>query len=96
MTPADRLAARSEPLAEPCVIWMGATTKDGYGSLRVDGRVRYAHRVAFEAHHERPVRGGHDVHHVCRNRRCVEPRHLEEIPHGEHVAEHNRERGRAA
>lgn len=96
MTPADRLAARSEALAEPCVIWQGARNADGYGVLRDGERVVYAHRMAFEGHHGRPAAEGHDVHHVCRNRLCIEPAHLEEIRHGEHVAEHNRERTRAA
>jgi len=60
------------PDAFGCVVWKGKRDGDGYG---VDGKQR-AHVVAYER-----ARGGITpgmfVDHLCRNRACVAPHHLE-------------------
>jgi hypothetical protein len=50
---------------------MGALTTAGYGLLSVDGKLVYAHRLAFELVHGRSPLPGLDVCHCCDNRWCV-------------------------
>lgn len=58
-----------------CWLWTGARTSDGYGSVRVEGRMVGAHRVAYElAHGAMPT--GTSVLHTCDVRSCVRPDHL--------------------
>ena len=79
-----------------CWEWTGKINKDGYGYIlvgsRTDGSRHYmfAHRYAYEAVWG-PIPSGKELHHLCENRCCVNPWHLEAISHGENVR-----RGRAA
>ena len=64
---------------DECWEWMGACHRSGYGGIcfgpRHATRWLQAHRVAWQLHHgEIPV--GLLVRHLCRNRLCVNPKHL--------------------
>lgn len=56
----------------------------GYARIKVDGRVRLAHRVSYEAH-KGPIPEGLTLDHLCRNRSCGNPDHLEPVPSGVNV-----------
>lgn len=48
----------------------------GYGCLSVDGRVEYAHRIAWKLTHKEAIPNGLVIDHICLNRDCVNPSHL--------------------
>lgn len=71
---------------ETCWLWLGARTKNGYGNIKVDGKVQYAHRVAYEEKFgPLPAFTDRQLDHLCRVRNCVNPDHLELVTHRENV-----------
>lgn len=73
--PEESFALRTEWQGD-CLIWVGSKTSDGYGRLRVSGRVAYAHRYAWEKVNG-PIPHGMVIDHKnhC-DRACVNVDHL--------------------
>ena len=65
-------------LGPDCWEWRASKLRDGYGNFWLDGRVRLAHRVAYELVRE-PIPEGLVIDHLCRNRGCVNPAHMEAV-----------------
>lgn len=63
-----------------CELWMGRTTKSGYGRDGLHG----AHRVAWEAEYG-PVPEGFVLDHLCGVRNCVALHHLEAVTQSENL-----------
>jgi hypothetical protein len=68
-----------------CHIWLAALHADGYGLIKVNGRYEMAHRVAYGLD---LIPVGHDVHHRCEIRPCVNREHLIPRLHEKHPHEH--------
>ena len=70
---------------EDCWPWKGAKNA-GYGVLWVSASIRAAraHRVAYQLE-VGPVPSGMTLDHLCRNRGCVNPRHLDPCSFGENA-----------
>jgi hypothetical protein len=79
-----------------CKTWQGSRSSQGrYGTIWHNGTCEFVHRVAFRAAYGELPAGSLDhesnsveVHHVCGNRLCVEPTHLEVITRRRHAVEH--------
>lgn len=62
-----------------CWEWTAAKTSAGYSQLRFEGRVRYGHRLAYEALVGPIPDGLHLDHFACEVRRCVNPWHVRPV-----------------
>lgn len=72
-----------------CWVWRGATNKGGYGVFTEvkGGKTFYysAHRLAWKLVKGREAPAKKDLDHLCLNRLCVNPFHLEPVPHKENI-----------
>lgn len=77
-TPWLDLLARHDRLlvddAAACWPWRGAIQSKGYGKVGT----RLVHRVVYELVHG-PIPPGLTIDHLCRNRQCANPSHLEAV-----------------
>lgn len=67
----------------PCWLWTAARGGKGskdqqYGKFYVNGKLESAHRVAYWLF-VGPIPDGLHIDHLCRNRQCVNPAHLEPV-----------------
>lgn len=74
----QRLMSRYEVEPSGCWRWLGTRTWGGYGQIGRHGTNVTAHRAMWE-HLRSPIPKGLVIDHLCCNRACVNPDHMEVV-----------------
>lgn len=79
-SPIERVMQRIVIDENGCWVYQGKQNGDGYGVISPigGGPNTTAHRVTYE-HFVGPIEDGNVVDHLCMNRHCVNPDHLESV-----------------
>jgi HNH endonuclease len=89
LTVKERIDKFAMPIPESgCWIWTGSISPEGYARLHMNGKPKYAHRVAYEAY-VGIIPERLDLDHLCRVRCCVNPAHLEPVTRSENLKRGN-------
>lgn len=81
----DRFDEKTRTGLDGCVEWTGGKTSTGYGTFYVGpGRYALAHRYVYEQT-VGPIPDGMNLDHLCRNRGCVNPAHVEPVTQRENL-----------
>lgn len=81
----DEFRVEDRGYETPCWIWTKSLfPKTGYAQKQADGGSALAHRWYFEQKHG-PIPEDKVLDHLCRQRDCVNPDHLEPVTHAKNV-----------
>lgn len=67
-----------------CWQWQGAKNSHGYGEITINKAGLASHRVSYE-YLVGEISDGMTIDHLCRNRACVNPEHMEAVSIRENI-----------
>lgn len=71
-----------------CWEWINVLSSNGYGQFSLDGKNYNAHCVSYR-HFKGEYESNLELDHLCRNKVCVNPDHLEPVTHRENMLRGN-------
>lgn len=82
--PIVRFKAKIEVTDNGCWKWLGYINPSGYGYFSVRHKLIYAHRWSYE-YFVGEIPEGYQIDHLCLNKHCVNPEHLEAVTQSENT-----------
>ena len=67
-----------------CWVWNKSLERNGYARMSVGHKVEGVHRITYKERHGF-IPDGFEIDHLCRNRACCNPDHLEAVEHRENL-----------
>src|SRR3990167_2474999 len=80
----ERFCRKVQIESSGCWGWLGYVAKNGYVRFFCHGSLLLGHRLSYEIANGR-IPDGLEIDHLCRNRSCVNPSHLEPVTRRENV-----------
>jgi len=80
-----RLMSKTVKLSCGCWLYTGGLDPDGYGIFWVNGKSVRVHRYTYEALTDTVIPDELPIDHLCRNRACINPQHMEPVTPRENV-----------
>jgi len=74
-------------LPNGCWQWIRFTSKVGYGRITVNKKSYLVHQYSYVIHNG-TIPKGHYIHHLCHNKSCVNPKHLQAVTAKQHFVKH--------
>ena len=71
-----------------CWLWLGNKTINGYGQITFKNKHYLTHRVSYE-YFKGNIPNTLQIDHLCKNRSCVNPEHLEVVTQKENLKRGN-------
>lgn len=91
-----RLSVTTTGHLTPCWLWTasdsGTGRGGGYGRVSWDGQTWATHKLVWYLIRRRLLIGKRQLDHLCNQRRCCNPEHLEEVSHVENQKRRDRRR----
>ena len=79
-----RVLSRITVNNQGCWEWKSPLHDGGYATMSVDDKSQYIHRLIYEYYHGQ-IQSDLQIDHLCRNRKCVNPIHLELVTQKENI-----------
>ncbi len=73
------------PHLGPCWVWTASNNGNGYGVIGLGKQNAYVHRISYEWQYG-PIPLMYEIDHICENRSCVNPTHLQLATHQQNIA----------
>ena len=86
----ERFIKQISVAASGCWNWTGTLDRDGYAQYHRNRKTKKGHRISYEWHNGK-IPFGLTIDHLCKNKCCVNPEHLEAVTAQENGRRHNAE-----